>query len=291
MPSVVLGGDVPTGTQKLEEAALAPALSREGGVICLIEADGADSVGLGQLAAAVQNAPHKPRLVVVARAFNPFALPSALRTLKFEHEKGKPRDFLFRLPVPAPTAANAAAAAPAPEPKKKSGAPRIAFVGREEELAWLGEHAAGPVVVVGPPGVGKRWLVEKALSGTEGRAPDFVLARGAEADSLYARIAGLGVDAGDKRLAEALQKPDQRPQPAALAALAAEVLATVPATLVIERLENVMRRDGTFHRESRLELLLRALLAGRYQARVIFCRPSARGSTVRARAPTCRSSS
>ena len=277
VPAVVLGGDAPTGILRPDEAALAPALGREGGVICLIEADGADSVGLGQLAAAVQNAPHKPRLVVVARAFNPFALPSALRTLKFEHEKSKPRDFLFRLPVPAAPSAAAAAAAPAADSKKKSGAPRVAFVGREEELAWLGEHPTGPVVIVGPSGVGKRWLVEKALTGVEDRAPDFVLARGAEADSLYARIAGLGVDAGDKRLAEALQKPDQRPPPAALAALAVETLDVVSATLVIERLELVMRRDGTFHRESRLELLLRALLSGRYKARILFL------STVRPR--------
>ncbi len=271
LPAVVLGGDVPTGVHRVEESALAPALSREGGVICLVEPDGADSIGLGQLAAIVQNAAHKPRLVAVGRTFNPFALPSALRTLKFEHEKAKARDFLFKLPVPAaPAPAAAAAAAPAAEARKKSGAPRISFVGRDEELAWLAEHPTGPVVIVGAPGVGKRWLVEKALSGVTDRAPDFVLARGAEADSLYARIAGLGVDAGDKRLAEALQKPDQRPVPAALAALAAETLDAVSVTLVIERLELVMRRDGTFHRESRLELLLRALLTRPTKARVIF---------------------
>jgi tetratricopeptide (TPR) repeat protein len=268
VPAVVLGGDTPAGIGRVDDTALAPALAREGGVICLVEADGADSVGLGQLAAAVQSAAHKPRLVVVARAFNPFALPAALRTLKFEHEKSKVRDFLFRLPVPAAPVAVAATAAP--EPKKKSGAPRIAFVGREEELAWMAERTTGPVVVVGPPGIGKRWLVERALTGATNRAPDFALARGAEADSLYARIAGLGVDAGDKRLAEALQKPDQRPVPAALASLAVEVLANANVTLVIDRLELVLRRDGTFHRESRLELLLRALLTGRYGARVVF---------------------
>lgn len=268
IPSVVLGGDAPSPTHKLDAASLAPALTREGGLICLIDADGVDSVGLGALAAAVQGANHKPRLVVVARAFNPFALPAALRTLKFDHEKLKARDFLFTLPVPA--APVAVAAAPVAEAKKKGGAPRIAFAGREAELAWLAERTTGPMVVTGAAGVGKRWLVEKALAGSTTRVRDFVVGWGSEADALYARIAGLAADAGDKRLADAMTRPAERPAPAALAALAVESLANVEATLVIDRLDAVMRRDGTFHREGRLELLLRALLTGTYKARLIF---------------------
>lgn len=276
VPAVSLGADAPSPATRVDAYSLAPALSRPGGMICLIEAEGGDSVGLGQLAAVVEAAGYKPKLVVIAKAYNPFALPSALRMLNFDHHKLKPRDFLFKLPVPVAAAAPAAPAA-APEAKKKAGAPKIAFVGREEELAWLGEHTTGPVVVVGPSGVGKRWLVERALVGCANRVPDFVLGWGSEADSLYARIAATAAEAGDKRLGDALKSPTDRPAPAALAALAVSSLENVDVTFVIERLDAVMRRDGTFHRESRLELLLKALLVGTYKARVIIL------STVRPR--------
>lgn len=113
-------------------------------------------------------------------------------------------------------------------------------------------------------------MIEKALTGCANRVPDFALGWGSEADSLFARIAGLAAEAGDKRLGEALNNPTARPVPAALAALAVESLANVDVTLVIERLDAVMRRDGTFHRESRLELLVKALLLGKYKARLIF---------------------
>lgn len=276
VPSVVLGGEAPSPTKRIDADALAPAFSRAGGMICLVDPEGGDSAGLDALAALVQAAANKPRLFVVARQFSPFSLPMDLRLLKFEHFKLKPRDFLFKLPVPAQVAAVAAPAAAA-EAKKKSGAPKIVFVGREEELAWLAERTSGPVVVSGPSGVGKRWLVEKALAGCTNRVPDFVLGWGSEADSLFARIAGLAAEAGDKRLGDALTNPTERPAPAALAALAVESLENLDITLVIERLDAVMRRDGTFHRESRLELLLKALLVGTYKARVIFL------STVRPR--------
>ncbi|MSQ01604.1 MAG: hypothetical protein EXR71_06895 [Myxococcales bacterium] len=275
VPAVVLGGETPSPALKLDSKALAPALTREGGLLCLIDADGLDSLGLGQLADAVSGAAHKPRLVVVARNFNPFALPSALRTLKFDHQKLKARDFLFTLPVPAPVAPVAVLAVA--DAKKKAGAPKIAFVGREDELAWLAERTEGPAVVAGPSGIGKRWLVEKALAGCTNRIPDFIVGWGSEADALYARIAALAADAGDKRLAVALTTPADRPVPSALAALAVESLRDIDATLVIDRLDAVMRRDGTFHRESRFELLVRALLVGKYKARVLFL------STVRPR--------
>ncbi len=275
IPSIVLAGEpVPPALLPSVEA-LAPALSRDGGVIALVEADTTDAAGLNAIAIAVAEAKHKPRLVVVARAFNPFNLPAALRMLKFDHEKKKAKEFLFSLPVPA---ASVPAVVAAEEPKdkdkdkRKGGAPRAAFVGREEELPQLREMlaAGGPVVVSGPPGVGKRWLVEQALTGQPyTRIPDFLVGWGCETDALLARIALAGEKAGDGRLAEALRSPDSRPAPVALAALAADVLAALKDTvMVVDRLEHVLRRDGTFHRESRFELLLRALLLGR--ARVVF---------------------
>lgn len=284
IPATVLSGEAPNPAVALGPEVLAPALAAEGGVICLVEADTVDAQGLATVAAMVQAAPHKPRLVVAARSFNPFLLPTPLRLLKMEQEKRKAKEFLQTLPVPAAAPAAVVAAAPVEDPKKKkaSGAPRVHFAGREEELATFAGllESGGPIALVGPHGVGRRWLVEKALAGREGRAPDFSIGWGSEADSLYARIAFWAEKAGDDRLSAALRNPAERPAPAALAALAVEML-SIPAaeslTLVIDHLEHVLRRDGTFHREGRLELLLRALLTSSYAARLIFV------STVRPR--------
>ena len=272
IPATTLGGDQPSPCTALNAETLGAALGKEGGVVCLIEADSIDSQGIQVLATLVQGSPSKPRLVVVGRAFNPFLLPGPLRLLKFEHEKKRAREFLQTLPIPVVAAP---VAAPVEEPKKKvSGAPRASFSGREDELAALTAmlDAGGPVVVHGPPGIGKRWLVEKALQGRpQKRVPDFHVGWGSEADSLYARIAMIASEAGDNRLAEALRNPATRPVPAALAALAVESLAAAPeTTLVIDRFEHVLRRDGTFHRESRFEMLLRSLLLGGYSTRLVF---------------------
>ena len=268
IPAVVLSGPAVSPAVVPSTGALAPALT-QGGVLVLVEPESLDDAGLDVLAAAVSASPHKPRLVIVARAFNPFALPGALRMLKFDHEKARPKAFLSGLPV----LAAVAFAAPVAEPKKKAGgAPRMQFVGREEELASLKAmiEAGGPVVVHGPHGVGRRWLVEQALAGTSyDRHPDFFVGWGSEADTLFARIAMAGEKAGDGRLAEALRTPAKRPVPSALAALAADTFGKLDnAVLVVADLERVLRRDGTFHREGRFELLLRALLLG--TGRVVF---------------------
>src|SRR5204863_8000013 len=118
--------------------------------------------------------------------------------------------------LPIPTAAPVVVAAPVEEPKKKgSGAPRAAFVGREEELAAFTEMGTGPIAVVGPAGIGKRWPVEKAIQGQK-RIPDFHVGWGSEADSLFARLAMHGGEVGDRRLGEALRTPEGRPPPTEL---------------------------------------------------------------------------
>lgn len=269
IPSTVLAGDLTSPLAALKPEIFASALTREGGVICLIEAESTDGAGLSALASIVENAAHKPRLVVAARSFNPFALPASLRMLKFDHDKKKAKEFLFSLPVPA-AAAPVAAAPAVEEPKKKaSNAPKMTFVGREDELATLAGWTSGPMVICGAAGVGKRWLLEKALTGAK-RYPDFHIGWGSEADSLYARIAVMASEAGDKRLAEALNKPAERPAPADLAQLAVSALDALDGVLVLHHLEHVMRRDGSFHREGRFELLLKALMLGTYKARVCF---------------------
>lgn len=285
VPAVVLSGELRSPAVAISAESSAHAM-REGGLLVLIEPDASDAPGMNALAELVSSANPKPRLLVVARAFNPFALPTALRLLKMEQDKKSAKDFLKGLPVAAVVAPAAVkAAAKAEEPKKKGGgAPRVQFVGREEELAAMAGflEQGGPIAVSGPHGIGKRWLIEKALAATTGlkRLPDFSVGWGSEADALFARIALLGAEVGDNSLADALRNPASRPVPVELVQLAVGVLANeklADRVLVIDRLEHALRRDGTFHREGRLELLLRALLTSSYAAHVIF------SSTVRPR--------
>jgi tetratricopeptide (TPR) repeat protein len=294
LPMVVLGGEPVDPAVAVSPAALAPCLDSPGGVLVLVEPDAAlDAKGLAAVNAAVQAGRNKPRLVVAARAFNPFLMPMALRLLKMEQDRKRARDFLGSLPAtmaapvaapqPAPPAVGLQAVAPQPPqapqaPQASSGerAPRVGFSGREAELATLSGFLGdgGPIVVAGPKGIGRRWLVEYCLSESPlRRLPDVVLSWSSAADHLYARLAQATEDAGDQRLAKAMRKASERPAPVQLAQLAVECLqaeALSDAVMVIHVDDRLMRDDGSMHRRGRLELLLEALLASRYAPRLIF---------------------
>jgi len=311
LPVVTLGARsldvVPTVTPEAVE----PLLAQEGGLLVLVEPDSAaDGPGLAALARLVGGGRHKPRLCIAARAFNPFTLPPVLRLLKMDQEKKRARDFLTSLPIvtaPAAPAPEPPGAGPEPvivapavpaepprresargprpatepprrtaEPGRKDRAPRVGFAGRAAEKTALADLLAegGPIVVHGPPGIGRRWLVEAVLKGSPlRRAPDVELGWGTETDVLYARLAALAADAGDDRLARAVRTPEERPAPDALADLACDCLATEGlgnVVMVIHGAERLLRDDGTFHRGGRLELLLTALLSRRYAPRIVF---------------------
>ena len=284
LPIVCLGGQAAGPATPVDAGKLGAALEHPGGVVVLVEPDPAsDGRGLGALEALVRGAAHKPRLVIASRSFNPFGLPMGLRMLKYDHEKKRAADFLGLLPVPAGppvAAAPVVASAPAvPAGKKKDGAraPMPELVGREEELAALGALLAedgGAIVVTGPSGVGRSWLVDAALQATDlVRLPDVALLRGVGADTLLAQLAVAAQAGGDARLHEALTGTE-RPAPLGLAELAAEVLsgeAFSGKVIVFSRLEQLLdRRDDSFRNDGRLELILRALLTSTPSGRLIF---------------------
>jgi predicted Zn-dependent protease len=300
IPMVVLGGDAVGPVGPVSAEALAPCTDAPGGVLVLVEPDAAkDSKGLNAVGAAIQKGRNKPRMVVAARAFNPFLLPMALRLLKMEQERKRARDFLGSLPSMAPAAPAAAPQAPAApqalealqaamsgEPSKakakvkaKGGserAPRVGFSGRAEELSTLSTllGEGGPIIIAGPKGIGRRWLVEHCLSESPlQRLPDVVLSWSSAADHLYARLAQAAEDAGDPRLAKAMRSASGRPAPAQLAELAVDCLQTdglSDSVMVIHVDDRLMRDDGSVHRRGRLELLLEALWSHRYAPRLIF---------------------
>ena len=282
LPIVCLGSQPAGPATPVDSGKLSAALDHPGGVVVLIEPDPAsDGRGLGSLESLVRGAAHKPRLVIASRSFNPFGLPMGLRMLKYDHEKKRAADFLGLLSVPAgpPVPASPAAEKTSAAPKKRDGirAPMPELVGREEELAALGALLAedgGAIVVTGPSGVGRSWLVDAAIQATDlERLPDIPLLRGVGADTLLAQFAVVAQAGGDDRLHTALTGKE-RPAPLALASLVAEVLAGEAFTgkaIVFSRLEQLLdRRDDSFRNDGRLELILRALLTSTPAGRLVF---------------------
>ncbi|MDG1482768.1 MAG: hypothetical protein P8R54_24465, partial [Myxococcota bacterium] len=286
VPAVALGADPVNPVGRLSEEALAPALDNRGGIIVLVEPEGAvDGRALSALSELVKKGKNKPKLYVAARAFNPFAMPMSMRLLKIEQLKSRAQDFVASLPIPS---ASAVAAAPVSRKQKQKSeaaripAPRAEIVGREEELAALKallESDGGPIVMTGAAGSGRRWLLESVLSDSElVRLPDFAIDRGCGADTLAAIVARAAADGGDATLLDALTAAKRSPgdslSPADLtekfvAALSSDAMSG--KLLIVHHLHRLLdRRDSSFYREGRLEMMLRGALLSEPKLRIVF---------------------
>lgn len=275
LPSVALGADPVTPVMALSAESLAPALAA-GGVLVLVEPDGGtDGRALGELERLLKGIKPAPHLVVAAKAYNPFAMPMAMRLMKTEQVKLRAQDFLASLPVPQAVAPVAVAAAPAAEDRNRPARPDL--INRQDELATLRAALAedgGPIVVSGPSGVGRRWLIEAALvdSGLT-RLPDLTLGRAVGADTFLIRLAIAARQAGDERLHLALSA-EVRPKPAELAELVVDLAqseAMAGKVWVIHDLDLLLdRRDGSLYREGRLEMILRGLLTSSLRLRLVL---------------------
>ena len=273
---MALAGPAVAPVIPIGEAGVARVMSQKNGLVVVVEPETADSKGLASLGKLLQRAPHKPKIVVVARNYNPFAFGGALRGLSVAHEKGRGKKFIQTLPHP-PAIDQLPEVAAVPKAKKAKSeipAPRFVFAGREEELETLAGHLAegGPLVVSGPMGIGKAWLVEHALAASElNRLPDFVLGYGSEFDTLIARLAVICREAGAPQLSDALK--DQERTPVKLVDAAIEALSAADLggrVMVLRHLQHSAGREGDFFRKSRVEMLLEALLTNTYSLRLIF---------------------
>ena len=281
VPAVSLGGDAVNPVSTLSADNLSAALNRTDGVLVLVEPDGAsDGRALNQLGDLLKAAGNKPKLFVAARAYNPFMMPMSMRLLKIEGLKYRAKDFIAALPV---IDAQATQAEAAPKKKKKKNelpfkAPKAQFVGREDEVntlqGWLSE-AGGPIVVSGPSGIGKRWLIEHALIGQDvTRWPDLTIGPGVGVDTLIGRIAGAAKAAGADGLHQAVTRKKDQPGPAKLATLIAETLsdsALAGHVFVVHGLDHLMdRRRGHFKADGRIEMVMNAILRSTPEMRIIL---------------------
>ncbi len=270
LPVMALGGTSAAEVPEATPDAVGAAAGKEGGVLVLVEPDPLkDGAALKALNSGIGGWSHKPRLVVVGKQFNPFLFPSPLRTLKYEQVKQRSKDFIGSLPVPSDEPAK-----PVKSSRKASGrAPQLTFLGREDEVAALEPLllAGGPVVVCGSPGIGRSWVIDRAVSQAEGlsRIPDLDLARGVGFATLASRLVEL-TGAEEHR---ALLVPDTRPSPVEavdqlLALLQDEALGG--KVFVISGLEYQLARDGSIWREDRLGMLIEALLKSSYAPTIVF---------------------
>jgi len=275
LPTVALSGPAVSPVQQISDRSVARALSQPGGIVVLIEPDSPDAVGLQELGRALKAGPHFPTVLVVARKFNPFAFSGAFQGIAVAHLKGRANVFFRDLPMP-PSAGDLPEIALPKKDKKKSGpqAPHLQMVGREDELAALKEvlGTGGPVVVSGPSGIGKRWLVETAIADAGlKRLPELTLGWGCEHDTLLAHIAAIGEEHGAPQLGALLRKPHK---PSEAVAAAIETLQAATATegmaMIVHDLQWATGRDGSFFRKSRLEMLVEALLTATYPLRLVF---------------------
>lgn len=272
---MALAGPAVSPVVPVSEQGVARALGNNG-VLVLVEPETADVQGLLDLGKLLERAPKKPKVIVVARNFNPFAFGTALRGLQIDHEKGRGKAFIQSLPEP-PAAEELPDTPALAKPKKAASeipAPRFHFTGRDEELAALGEllGEGGPIVVSGPRGVGRSWLVEHTIAASElKRLPDLSLGWGTGADTLATRIAEIARQGGSDALVELL-KGDHTPSD--VARVAVEALSAAEGTagqvMVVRELQFAMGRELDFFRKSRLEMLLEALLTHTYPLRLIF---------------------
>jgi tetratricopeptide (TPR) repeat protein len=282
---MALAGQAVLPVVPVSAGAASAALSQPGGLLVLVEPEGSDTPGISKLSELVQRARHRPDVIVVSRAFNPFAFGAALGGLNVSHEKARGKAFIQGLPggIPPSTGPiqDGAPTHPASSraSKKDDGiaAPRFSFVGRDEEVDALAALLAegGPIVVSGPPGVGRTQLVEHAVkkaqaNGALERFPDLYLGWGSGADTLAARLAGMGRHLGDTRLWDLLVGPHT---PADVVRVASELVADEKMAgklFVVHNLEFGLGRENDFFRRSRLELMLIALLTQPAAMPIVF---------------------
>ncbi|MBT3222528.1 MAG: tetratricopeptide repeat protein, partial [Proteobacteria bacterium] len=243
-------------------------------LVVLVEPQTADDPGVAALGRLLAHAPNKAEVLVVARAFNPFAYVLSMPGIAVSHLKGRGKAFLKKLPPPPDNLEQL------PAQKIRAGkvtdplAPRFCFVGRDEEMETLGSYLTegGPIVVSGASGVGKSWLIDHAIakSGLE-RLPDLVLGRGVGADALVARMAVVARVNGCEKLWNLLQDDSRTPVTLVQTMLESLREATTDGQVMVVRdLHRSLGREADFFRKSRLELLLQALLRESYPLRLIF---------------------
>ena len=273
-PWVVFGPKGDSGVSGLSVETLAPCTDKQGGLLVIVDPDfGADAAGYGALEAALSSAPNKPRVLIVARQFNPFQLPMGLRLLKLDQLKLKTKPFLQGLPETSETVEEQ----PAPVSKAKARStgkrvPQPIFLGRSRELEELNTavSAGGPIFLKGALGLGKHWLLSEFASKNDEwtLCEEVFLGNGSEFDTLAARICEIS---GNKKLLTAQSKQRLSPKDLVKGIVGGLHKEELEKTILpISGIEKLLRRDGSLNKDDRLAMLLKALWTTSFKMPMVF---------------------
>jgi tetratricopeptide (TPR) repeat protein len=276
---MALSGPATAPVTDVGEQGVARAVANPNGVLVLVEPEMVDQSGLEQIGKLLGRASNKPTVYVVSRQYNPFQF-GMLRGLKVQHIKGRGKSFLQDLPVPADEALPEVELPKTAKKKASDNAPIFTFVGRDEEVDTLAGilGTGGPVVVSGPHGIGKRYVVEHAFAKVTADdadpkltvLPELTLGRGIGFDTLVARLALVCKEAGNTALADAAASAKSTPADIVKAAIESLQAVELNQVMLVEGLHTALGRQGDFFRKSRLEMLLTALLTHTYSLRIVF---------------------
>ena len=273
-PWVVFGPKAEGEIPALNAETLAPCTENQGGLLVIVDPDfGADAAGYGALEAALAGASNKPRLLIVARQFNPFQLPMGLRLLKLEQMKVKSKPFVQGLPETSGVAEEKPVVLSNSQSRSTGKrVPQPLFLGRSKELADLGTALAvgGSIFLKGAPGLGKHWLLTEWAKQNEdwNLCEEVFLGNGAEFDTLAARICEIS---GNKKLLTAQNKQVLSPKDlikGIVNGLQKEGLEKT--VLPVSGIERLLRRDGSLNKDDRLAMLLKALWTTSFKMPVVF---------------------
>ena len=215
VPVVALGEPIDPA-KAIDDESIAAAFTANG-VLALVEPN-FNLESTQEIAKKIKSANPKPQLIVIAKAFNRFALPLSLRLMKIQHIKMRGDQFISALEPEED-------AQPIKEKKesKATKAPSSDFVGRSAELEALKSLLATdgrPILIAGPAGIGKRWLCEHALADSElERLPDIHFDASSNTDAFLGKIALVAEKAGNANLKNALRARGKRPNPKQIADL------------------------------------------------------------------------
>ena len=274
-PWAVFGTEEYKGLPALTSKSLSPCIDSPGGLLVLVDPDfSKDASGFKVLEGLIKEAPNKPKILVLARMFNPFQLPMGLRLLKIDQLKSKSKEFLSGLPVLKEGDQSSVEEVKTASKKRSTGkrVPQPVFLGRETEKQRL-EAAlknGGPVLLKGASGIGKHWLLEAVAGQSEEWTllEEVALGSGVGFDSLAARLCEIS---SNKKILTAQGKSALSPKDlikGVVTGLQTEGLEKL--VLPISGIEDLLRRDGSLHKDDRLAMLLKALWTQKHKLPIVF---------------------